>query len=56
MFCKPVLETQHGGSGGGSARLTSCGHAVIGHYRAIEAQSAKLASKQLDELEQSLSA
>ena len=56
MFCKPVLETQHGGAGGGSARLTSCGHAVIGHYRAIEAQSAKLASKQLDELEQGLSA
>lgn len=56
MFCKPVIETQHGGSGGGSARLTSCGHAVIGHYRAIEAQSTKLCSKQLDELEQGLSA
>ena len=56
MFCKPVIETRHGGAGGGSARLTSCGHAVIGHYRAIEAQSAKLASKQLDELEQSLNA
>jgi len=56
MFCKPVIETRHGGSGGGSALLTSCGQAVIGHYRTIEAQSAKLASKQLDELEQDLSA
>jgi molybdate transport system regulatory protein len=56
MFCKPVVETQHGGAGGGSARLTSCGHAVIGHYRAIEAQSMKQCSKQLDELEQGLNA
>lgn len=51
MFATPVLETQHGGSGGGAARLTSFGHAVIGHYRAIEAQSMKLFGKQLAELE-----
>ena len=56
MFRAPVLETQHGGSGGGSSRLTLLGHAVVGHYRAIEAQSMKLFSKQLDELEQDLSA
>jgi molybdate transport system regulatory protein len=56
MFRMPVLETRHGGSGGGSARLTSFGHAVTGHYRAIEAQSTKLFSKQLTELEQGLSA
>ncbi len=55
MFRTPVLETQHGGSGGGSARLTSFGHGVIGHYRSIEAQSMKLFSKQLAELEQDLS-
>jgi molybdate transport system regulatory protein len=55
MFCKPVIETRHGGSGGGSARLTSCGNAVIGHYRAMEAESMKRFSKQLDELEQGLS-
>ena len=54
-FRTPVLEKQHGGSGGGSARLTSFGHAVVGHYRAIEAQSVKLFSKQLAELEQGLS-
>jgi molybdate transport system regulatory protein len=56
MFKTPILETQHGGSGGGFARLTSFGHAVIGHYRAIEAQSMKLFSKQLAELERGLSA
>lgn len=56
MFRTPVLETQHGGSGGGSARLTSFGHAVIGRYRAIEAKSTKLFLKELAELEQGLSA
>lgn len=56
MFRAPVLETQHGGAGGGSARLTSFGHAIVGHYRAIEAQSMKLFAKQLTELERGLSA
>ncbi|MEZ5852412.1 MAG: winged helix-turn-helix domain-containing protein [Hyphomicrobiaceae bacterium] len=55
MFTTPVIETQHGGSGGGAARLTSFGHAVIGHYRAIETQAMKLFSKQLAELESGLS-
>jgi molybdate transport system regulatory protein len=55
MFKSPVLETQHGGAGGGASRLTSFGHAVVGHYRAIEAQSMKLFRKQLAELERGLS-
>ncbi|MBS0241068.1 MAG: LysR family transcriptional regulator [Proteobacteria bacterium] len=54
MFKTPIIETQHGGSGGGFARLTSFGHAVVGHYRAMEAQSLKLFSKQLAELERGL--
>ena len=54
MFKQPVLERQTGGSGGGFARLTSFGHAVIGHYRAMEAQSLRLFSKQLTELESGL--
>jgi molybdate transport system regulatory protein len=54
-FTSPVIETQHGGSGGGSARLTSFGHAVVGHYRAMEAQSMKLFAKHLAELERDLS-
>lgn len=56
MFKAPVIETQHGGVGGGSARMTSFGHAVVGHYRAIEAQSMKQFSKQLAELERGLAA
>lgn len=55
MFRTPVLETQHGGSGGGSARLTSFGHALVGHYRAMEARTLKLFAKQLTELERGLS-
>jgi molybdate transport system regulatory protein len=47
MFNQPVLETQHGGPGGGYARLTSFGHALIGHYRAIEAHSGNTFRKQL---------
>ncbi len=56
MFRTPVLETQHGGAGGGAARLTSFGHALVGHYRAMEAQSMKLFARQLAELERGLSA
>jgi molybdate transport system regulatory protein len=55
MFKSPVLETQHGGAGGGAARLTSFGHAVIGHYRAIESQTMKTFGKELAELERGLS-
>lgn len=55
MFVKPLIETQPGGSGGGFARLTSFGHAVIGHYRAIESQTLKQFEKQLTELEKGLS-
>lgn len=55
MFREPVLETQHGGVGGGHARLTSYGHAVVGHYRSIEQQTLKMFRKQLAELENGLS-
>lgn len=55
MFKTPVLQTQHGGPGGGSAKLTSFGQAVVGHYRAMEAKTEKLFAKQLDALERGLS-
>jgi molybdate transport system regulatory protein len=51
MFSEPVIETQHGGAGGGHARLTSFGHALVGHYRAIEAQALKSFGKQIADLE-----
>lgn len=56
MFKTPVLEAQHGGAGGGHARLTSLGHALVGHYRAIESQSLRQSQRQLRELEARLRA
>ncbi len=55
MFSEPVLETQHGGAGGGHARLTPFGHALVDHYRAIEGQALKSFGKQLKDLERRLS-
>ena len=55
MFRSPLIETQHGGAGGGSATLTSFGHAVIGHYRAMEALTRRHCERQLAELERDLS-
>jgi molybdate transport system regulatory protein len=46
----PVVETAAGGAGGGGARLTGAGEAVIGHYRAIEAESNQAASQRLAQL------
>jgi molybdate transport system regulatory protein len=54
MFSEPVLETRHGGSGGGHARLTSLGHALIGHYRAMEEQAMRTFNKPILELERQL--
>lgn len=54
MFRKPVLETRHGGAGGGEARLTSFGQSLVGHYRAIEARSAEVCGRQLAEIERAL--
>lgn len=36
MFTTPIIETQLGGKGGGHARLTDEGRALITLYRAIE--------------------
>lgn len=47
----PVVETAAGGAGGGGARLTAAGEAVIGHYRAIEAESNGAAGQRLAQLE-----
>src|SRR5262245_4344311 len=54
MFDEPALETRHGGAGGGHARLTSFGHAPIGHYRAIEAHGSSAFQRQLKSLSRSL--
>ncbi|MGE0630092.1 MAG: winged helix-turn-helix domain-containing protein [Hyphomicrobiaceae bacterium] len=54
MFETPVLETQHGGAGGGHARLTSFGHAVIENYRSIEAHNATTFGKLLTGMKRGL--
>ena len=40
-FREPVVAAQTGGAHGGGAALTALGHAVIQHYRAIEAAAAR---------------
>jgi molybdate transport system regulatory protein len=44
---RPVVATSAGGSGGGGASLTETGRTLIACYRAIEADSTKLARKHL---------
>jgi molybdate transport system regulatory protein len=39
MFQEPLIERQHGGKGGGSARLTPFGATVVREYRAMEAKA-----------------
>ncbi|HTV46772.1 MAG TPA: LysR family transcriptional regulator [Stellaceae bacterium] len=36
-FRQPVVASQAGGQNGGGASLTELGHAVVQHYRAVEA-------------------
>jgi molybdate transport system regulatory protein len=44
----PVVATAAGGSGGGGARLTPAGVALVAEYRAIEAGSAAAAAAHLE--------
>ena len=46
----PVAETAAGGSGGGGARLTPAGRAVVDAYRAIEAAANGVAAERLEAL------
>jgi molybdate transport system regulatory protein len=39
LFDKPVIETKHGGQGGGGAELTPFGYRVVEQYHAIEAKA-----------------
>lgn len=50
MFREPLIETQHGGSGGGGAVLTPLGQRVVALYRGIEADASASAFASLDEL------
>lgn len=55
MFREPLIETQHGGSGGGGAVLTPLGQRVVALYRGIEAGALASAMSSLDELAEHLS-
>lgn len=47
----PVLEAVAGGSGGGGARLTPAGHAVVRQYRAMEQAAATIVRPNLHALD-----
>jgi molybdate transport system regulatory protein len=49
-FREPVTSTQTGGKGGGHAKLTDFGRALIARYRAIERDATAAVSDQLDAL------
>ncbi len=53
-FATPLVERQHGGKGGGSARLTKLGEIVVRDYRAMEQQALKTFGKQLKAMEKQL--
>jgi molybdate transport system regulatory protein len=46
-FRQPVVEATHGGRGGGGARLTALGEALLAHYATIEAACAAAAAPHL---------
>jgi len=48
---RPVAETAAGGAGGGGARLTPLGEAVVRTYRAIEAEANAAAAAPIAALE-----
>jgi molybdate transport system regulatory protein len=56
IFKEPLVETQMGGSGGGGARLTRLGRAVVGRYRAIEGAAASATAANLKALKAALRA
>jgi molybdate transport system regulatory protein len=51
MFAEPVIESQTGGKGGGYAKLTVFGRALVQIYRTIEKESLDIFGKRLAELE-----
>ena len=50
IFGKPVVETVTGGSGGGGARITPLGEAVVAVFRDIEKEATALVQAKLSTL------
>ena len=55
-FSEPVVERQHGGKGGGSARLTEFGQGLVNDYRHMESMAIKTFARQLRKMERHLGA
>jgi molybdate transport system regulatory protein len=51
-FVSPVVERTIGGAGGGGARLTPFGRDLLSRYRKLQEAAAKLATIDLELLEQ----
>jgi molybdate transport system regulatory protein len=54
MFRTPVVETAHGGTRGGGARVTAFGQEVVARYRAVEGALREAASADVAFLERHL--
>ena len=46
-FRDPLVDRARGGSGGGGARLTDAGQAVLAHYRALESAAADVGASRI---------
>ncbi|MBU0725895.1 MAG: LysR family transcriptional regulator [Alphaproteobacteria bacterium] len=53
-FASPLVETQHGGPGGGGAALSPLGQSIIRHYRAMEAAATAATASHLTALTDAL--
>ncbi|RBI86827.1 ModE family transcriptional regulator [Rhodosalinus halophilus] len=47
-FREPLVERARGGAGGGGARLTPAGAAVLAHYRKLEAITAEAGAAEIE--------
>jgi molybdate transport system regulatory protein len=54
VFAEPLIERQHGGRGGGAAKLTPFGAELVRLYREMEAKSLRVFAKPLASIEKHL--
>ena len=54
MFADPLIERQHGGRGGGAAKLTPFGAELVRQYREMEARALSVFAKPLASIEKHL--
>jgi len=46
-FTEPLVDSSRGGQGGGGARLTPAGEAVLARYRRLEASAAEAGAEEI---------